>query len=111
MAYKHFVKIRLSKDDTLEPKHINAVQDNVETALHQVLDKDILDRIPLPKVLLIPGQVNYVAHKLGRAVQGYNVIRRFGDVRVWDATGTNLSPDRLLPLMASATGYVQLEVF
>lgn len=111
MAFQRFLKIRLGPADEVGPKHINAMQDNVETALTQLTQKDILDRTLVKRVALTPSGINYVAHTLGRPVQGYNVTARDSNFQVWNASGTNLAPARCLPLMSTATGFVNLEVF
>lgn len=111
MAFRPFVKIRLDAGASVEARHVNLVQDNIGASLSQLLGKDSLDRTLLTGVALQPSGVNYVKHKLGRPVTGFSVVRRDTDLRVWDASGTNVSPHLLLPVMSSATGTVSLEVF
>lgn len=111
MAFKRFLKIRLSREEEVGQKHVNAVQDNIETALSQVLSKDILDR-RFVTANVVPSGINYVNHGLGRNIIGASLcLPSQQDLRTWLASGTNLSPSRTLPIMASATGTVNLEVF
>jgi hypothetical protein len=117
MAFQRYISVRLDKGAEITSKHINAVQDRISGALSQLLGKDVLDRSLVKGVALVPTGVNYVGHKLGRAVQGYNVVKRQPwDLKVGDASGVAsgmvaFQLDRYLPLVASATGTVALEVF
>ena len=114
MAFRPFIRVRLGPDEEPTAKHINLVQDNVATALGQVLGRDDLDGTVLTKVRLVPSGINYVSHKLGRPLKGWNVTSTHGTgtyIQVWDVQDSSTTPQSQLYLMASATGVFDLRVF
>lgn len=112
MAFKPYRQINLNSDETVSPKHINAVQANISSALQQILGKDTLDSQLLKNIQLLPAIVNKVSHGLGRELQGYYVVRNHGSYSVIrDTQDDNLSPHLLLFLTTPALCTVDLLVF
>jgi hypothetical protein len=112
VAFNQFRKIKVAPDVAITEKHINTVQDNVETSLKQVLGKDILDRRLLKNIVLLPGITNIVPHTLGRDLQGFNVVRNHGGYSLLtDLQDTNKSPHLTLLLTTPVRVVVDLEVF
>lgn len=112
MAFSAFRKIRVGEGEEIGSKHINAVQDNVSTALAQITGKDALDLTLLPNVVLKAGVVNRVAHKLGRRLAGWWIVRTHGSHPfVYDVQDTNPAPELQLALMSATPVTVDLLVF
>lgn len=117
MAFRPFVRIRLGPNETPTSKHINLVQDNIASAVGQLVGKDELDRRTLSTVTLNPSGINYVSHGLGRPLIGWSVVRTHGTgttfVQVRDVQDANsaLNSKRQLFLLATATGTFDIEVF
>ena len=88
------------------------MQDNIASALGQLLGKDALDVSLLKNVKLISGVTNMVPHGLGRVLDGWIVVRNHGGYAILtDLQDTNPSPDLLLYLTTPATVTVDLLVF
>jgi hypothetical protein len=116
MAFRPFVRIRLGPDEEPTSKHINLVQDNVADAFKQITGKDDLDGNIVQKVTLTPSGINKVDHGLGRAPQGWTVIRTHGTgtyIQVWDQQDANSAQGAKLQIymMSSATGIFDLRFF
>lgn len=114
MAFRPFLRVRLGPDEDPDARHINLIQDNVASALGQLLGKDSLDMKVVQGVNLVPSGINYVQHPLGRPLQGWNVVRTHGTgtyVNVWDVQDAAKAPNLYLLLMASATGTFDLRVY
>lgn len=112
MAFKPFKKINVNNNETISPKHINAVQDNISQALGQLLGKDQLDNQVLTNITLLPAITNKVPHQLGRRLSGWIVVRNHGGYSMLtDLQDTNASPHLLLYLYTPALVVVDLFVF
>lgn len=93
-----------------EPK-LERFQQNVDEALRPLIQANILDGRLLRSVSLITGQANLVEHKLGRAPQGWLVIRSRAQATVWDLQDSNELPSKTLDLRCSANVTVDLWIF
>ena len=113
MAFFPFRKIRITPTDTPTSKQINDIQDNIGNAIQQLLGKDQLDSAIIKNVSLAAGVTNSVAHKLGRPLTGWIIIRNHGGyaVGITDLQDTNKSPQLYLQLTTPAPCVVDLLVF
>lgn len=111
MSFKPFRKIRVVDQDDVNGRTLNLLQDNVAQAFGQLLGKDPLDVTLLTNVVLGAGQ-NVVAHKLGRRLLGWLVVRTHGGYpQIYDVQDTNPSPNLTLLLQSATKITVDLLVF
>jgi hypothetical protein len=111
MAFAPFKKIRLTSDQDLTSKNINAMQDNIAQAFQQILGKDSLDEFVVKNLQLQPG-LNKVAHMLGRKINGWTMTRpRNGYAFLYEDVDNNQSPNLLLYLHSVNQCTVDLKVF
>lgn len=89
---------------------LDRVQAEVAKALDN-LQLDILEGELLESVALVTGQANEVAHKLGRKLTGWQVVRQRADARIWDQQDDNNRPELTVDLRSSANVTVDLWVF
>lgn len=94
---------RLSSPDRV----LNQAQDNIANAVDRLSGVEILDGQLLRDVVLASGVANQVPHKLGRALIGYEVVRRNAQAIIWDTA----ADDKFVTMRASATVTVTLWVF
>lgn len=87
------------------------LQQNIESAIEPIISKDIVDGLLLKNVCLEPGIANEVKHSLGRPVQGWIVVRKRADARIWDVQDFNRNPSKTLTLAASHDVKVDLWIF
>jgi hypothetical protein len=112
MAYKSPKKVRVPPNSTPTPKQVNDLQDNLVSAINQLTGNDILDRVLLTDIVLQPGVINQVSHKLGRNLKGWHIVRTHGGFPlVYDVQDDNSSPNLLLSLMSATVITVDIEVF
>ncbi len=112
MAFRPFKKIQVASTEEITTKHINAVQDNIAQALGQLLGKDALDLSLLTNQVLSPNTINKIAHKLGRRLTGWMVVRNHGGYAILtDHQDTNPAPELLLYLSSPTLVTVDLLVF
>lgn len=113
MAFKAFKKMRLATGDQVVEDDFNILQDNVEQAFSQLLNKDQLDTRVIKNVLLKPDITNKIPHTLGRALQGFIIVRNHGQYShlIRDLQDTNPSPHLLLYLTTEILLTVDLLVF
>ena len=102
---RKFEKIRSKNED------LNRVQDNIEKQYNQVVDKEVLDGHILQNVTLVPNKVNLVQHKLGRQIEGWIVIRKRADARIWDVQDCNVNKQISIALIVTSEVEVDLWVF
>lgn len=89
---------------------INMIQDNISNIIDPLSSKEILQGQILTKIALTTG-TNNIAHKLGRRLLGWFIVRQRASATVYDTQDTNPSPDIFLRLVASANVTVDLYVF
>jgi len=112
MAFHPFKKKKVSLGETPTADDFNTAQDYIESALAQLLGKDTLDQVLIKNVLLLPGIINKVPHKLGRVLNGYTPVRNHGGYAILtDLQDTNPSPHLLLYLTTPVQVTVDLLVF
>ena len=102
---KSFKKIKIIKPETAR------FQENVEQALKPITDARIIDGILIKEVSLLSADDNFINHKLGRKVQGWLVVRKRADSRVWDLQDSNVNDTKTLKLKCSADVTVDLWIF
>jgi hypothetical protein len=89
---------------------LNAVQQNVADAVEPLAAVPFMDGVLLQSVALESG-ANQVPHKLGRKLQGWQLLRVRGQATVWDDQDNNASlAERFLKLHASAAVTVDIWV-
>lgn len=82
--------------------------------LSVILDKAHLDSQVLVGITIKSGSVQNVAHKLGRRLVGWKIVRQRGSAILWDSQDDKTvasAPELYLYLHASADVVVDLEVF
>ena len=100
----------LKKTGVKDPD-VQKFQQNVENAIEPIIRKEIIDGILLKKVCLEPGVANEVKHGLGRAPQGWIVVRKRADARIWDVQDFNNNPSKTLSIAVSHSVTVDLWIF
>ena len=105
MATKPLKKLN-SKD-----RIINLLQDNVEDAINSIIKDQFNNANILTDIVLVAGQDNTINHKLGRELQGWQVIRKRGLGDVYDVQDANTLPKLTLVLRTSVNVTVDLRVF
>ena len=86
-------------------------QDNIEVQFNQIITKELLDGQILTQVTLIPGKINRVQHKLGRQIEGWTIVRKRADARVWDVQDCEGNKSVYLALIVSHEVEVDIWVF
>ena len=97
----------------------NRVQANIAKTLNPIVALPMIQSDLLPKVKLYlndpvtgaTGYINAIQHKLGRALQGWAIVRLRANSQVWDVQDTNKTPGATLLLRVSADAVVDLIVF
>lgn len=90
---------------------LQKVQNNVEAAVNPIISKEIVDGNLIKNVQLRALEVIYVKHGLGRPPLGWIVVRKRGDVRIWDVQDSNDKPKSTLALTCSHDIVVDLWIF
>ena len=103
--YKKFKKIEI------EDQILSRVQDNIEQAIGALPSTEILQGRLVKSVSLLSASTVKVAHKLGRPVIGWIVVRQRGNAAIWDVQDSNPSPSLTLDLNCSSNVTVDLWVF
>jgi len=103
--FKKFKKLEIP-DELL-----SRVQDNVDTAINQLPNTQIINGVLLKGISLDSAITNQISHKLGRNLIGWQIIRIRGNATVWDSQDSNNRPDVLLALNCSSDVQVDLWVF
>lgn len=104
MALKDFKFIQA------ESAELNRVQDNLGTFLNQ-LDRRLLSGLIVEGVALKSANTVEVAHRLGRAYQGWIILDQDGSAIIWRDAGSASDKTRFLPLKSSANVNVNIWVF
>lgn len=103
--------------ESVEPRDIVQVQDNVATILNEIVDKPHMDSFLLEGVELdgYSSEANVVTtlveHKLGRKVRGWFVVDRDNNGTVWRDTSSTADLTKYLPLKSEAPVTIALVVF
>lgn len=105
MAIKDLKKVKGSTDE------ISRMQSNLENWAKAVQKNTPADGVMLSGVKLTTGSVNNVEHKLGRVLQGWQVIGRDSNAQIWDSQADNVFKAKFLALNCSADVTVNLWVF
>ena len=105
MALKKLKKLKLQE------RPLQQLQDNVDIALNQVVNRELLDGQILQNISLSASGVNEIEHKLGRELLGWMVVRSRAQSTVWDNQDDNVRQSATLLLNASADVVVDLWVF
>lgn len=101
-AYKKF-----RSDDS----ELNELQENVQDVLTPVINSQVIDGVLLKNVVLDSTLNNIVEHRLGRAPEGWILVRKRAQSTIWDLQDSNVTPSRTLILKCSANVTVDLWVF
>jgi hypothetical protein len=95
----------------LKDKDSQKLQQNIENAIEPIIRKAIIDGVLLKNLCLTPGTSNEIRHGLGRAPQGWIVVRKRADARIWDVQDFNANPSRTLSLAVSHNVEIDLWIF
>ena len=104
MSLKDFKKVKL------DTNALTQLQNNVAGFTSQLVNNPILSGKLLTDIEVING-VTSISHGLGRAPQGYFVVRSTAQVSVWDVAANQTTPKATLELSASATATISIYIF
>ena len=102
-----------------DDQSLRLMQNSWASALNPIISNALVNngflqgQIPSDKnlgIALING-TTIINHKLGRALQGWIVVRNNAAATIYDAQATNLTPELTLVLVSSAACTVSLVVF
>jgi hypothetical protein len=85
--------------------------DEVKQVIDLIRRSKVLDGNLVTGIVLAAGVTTPVAHGLGRAPIGFEVVRRRAQALVSDAQDSNATPDRTFSLVASADVTVDVWFF
>lgn len=88
---------------------INAIQDNVETALRPILKNPLLDGRLIEGIDITVGEACTVEHGLGRNLRGWFVVSPNASSNVWETASA--LPTKTLILNASANVRISVWIF
>jgi hypothetical protein len=91
-------------------KDFQLLQNSWATVLNPIVNNPSNQSILLKNIVLASGD-NTINHLLGRALQGWIVIRKSAAADIFDKQSANQMPDKTLVLNSSAAVTVSLEVF
>ena len=91
-------------------RELNQVQSNISFALAPIVTNPAVFGILLTGQALIAGATT-LNHGLGRALQGWIVVRQRASAIIWDSQDANTTPDSTLILNSSAAVTVDLYLF
>ena len=115
MSFKSFHKQFLDLANVSESHNllrvINSLQQAIDESLSPMVSKFQNDSTILQSVVLEVGKTNVIAHKLGRKLTGWQIIRQRSQASVWDSQDSNGSPSLTLYLHTSDPVTVDLLVF
>lgn len=95
------------------PKNLSLIdtQDKWAAIINPVITNPVVNGLILTKVVLTAGD-NVINHKLGRALQGWKIVRmRNVFAQIYDTQDTNNLPQLTLNLNASTNVIVDIEVY
>lgn len=87
------------------------LQDNIAKSFSVIEKLPQLDSVIVKDVVLSAAIDNAVEHKLGRAIQGWQIIRQNANAVVWESATVNTTPSSFVILRASATCTVSILFF
>src|SRR4051812_1645240 len=96
---------RVQTDD----RNINQLQANINNAVSPLLKNPVTHGV-LQTVTLASGS-NTINHNLGRALQGWIIVRQRGSAQVYDSQDSNTNQDLTLILVSSAGVTVDIYCF
>lgn len=92
-------------------RNFSQFQQNVQTAVKQVLANPLMQGLVLTSVKLQPGLDNTIAHTLNRTLQGWFIVRQRSQAQIWDNQDANTSQDKTLVLRSSDNVTVDIWVY
>ena len=92
-------------------QELQKVQQNIENAIEPIIRKEIIDGVLLKKVCLENGVSNEIKHGLGRPPQGWIIVRKRADARIWDVQDFNNNPSKTLSIAVSHAVTVDIWIF
>lgn len=105
------MRIQLVQTDD---KDVNQLQRNIAKVVEPVISNPLVNGLILTNVALVTSDPNFIAHKLGRKLQGWFVVRmRDPGAAIYDVNDTFSSEDqaRFLVLITGTNVTVDLYVF
>lgn len=93
-----------------DSEEMSLMQTRWASILDPIIKNPAVKSIILKDVQLVSG-TNAVNHRLGRALQGWNVVRQKSAASLYDDQDNNSMPALTLILISSADVIVSLEVF
>jgi len=115
MSFKTFKKQIVDQASIKTPldllRIVNGLQQAIDECLSPMIAKFQNDSNILTGVELEVGKTNVIAHKLGRKLSGWQIIRLRGQASVWDSQDSNASQNLTLWLHTSDPVTVDLLVF
>ncbi len=95
-------------------KDLQLIQDNIDKTFSPILSMPMAGGNVLASIVLVTGQDNLIAHKLGRKARYFIVINQNADATVWNPISTALgnaqSDTQFINLQCSADCTVTLWV-
>lgn len=105
MALKNFERVSVT-----DPQ-INEIQYRLETVFRPITDSVIVDGTMIEDIELSSGVSTKIAHKLGRTVKGWIVIRKNAAQHVYDENSGQTDLDTYLHLKAGGNVTISIWVF
>ncbi len=93
-----------------EDRNLNQIQQNITQAVNPLLANPANLGALVTGVKLVIGS-NAIGHGLGRALQGWSIVRQRGVASVYDTQDSNSAPTKTLLLTSSAVVTVDIYVF
>jgi hypothetical protein len=90
--------------------NLDMMQTSWAQQLNPIIADPYLHAIILKSVSLVTG-TNVINHKLGRNMQGWQIVRQRSSATFYDTQDTNQQPTLTLTLVASAPCVVDLRIF
>lgn len=103
-------RVKAFKKVISDNQDIRKLSDNLIEFLVPVQKNNLLDGLLLKSIALASGTTS-VEHKLGRAPEGWIVVRNRAQSTIWDTQDANSMPEKTLILHSSAATTVDLWVF
>lgn len=90
-----------------DDRNINQLQDNVEQAITPIITSEIINGLIIKDIEVLTGTTKTIPHKLGRAPNGYAIIKRNANSQVWNGVINKKN----IELNSSANVTISLWVF
>jgi len=103
--------MRIFRKIFTEDPLLQRLQDAIAASFQQFEKLPQLDSVIIKDITLASGIDNQVEHKLGRSIQGWQIIRKDANANVWESATANTTPSSTIILRSSATVKVSFLFF